>query len=382
MRQTCILGFLCLMHCASLVVAAEKIPFDSSRWTVEADSSLTEQYRGKTALLIKGGLAIVEDSDFINGVIEFDIAFPPGRNFVGVVFRFQDDANYEHLYFRPHMSGLPDAVQYTPVYNGVSGWQLYHGEGFGAAIPYDHHEWMHVRFVIADKQAELYINYSEAPTMFMHDIKREVASGKVGLLVPGFGYARFANFEVTELQNPELKSAPREIKRAEKGAIMSWQISGTLKQKQIETRNVLEQSFKETLTWDLLTCEPSGIANLARLRTRDRGNEKNTVFARLVMTAEQDQIKKMSLGFSDIVKVYVNDRAIFGGNDTYSTRDYRYLGTVGFFDDIYLPLKSGENEVLIAITENFGGWGLQARFDDLSDISIDESRLTLRTENK
>jgi len=37
------------------------------------------------------------------------------------------DAWFEHFYIRPHQSGNPDANQYTPVFNGVSAWQLYHG---------------------------------------------------------------------------------------------------------------------------------------------------------------------------------------------------------------------------------------------------------------
>ena len=30
---------------------------------------------------------------------------------------------------RPHKSGKPDALQYTPVFNGLSAWQLYYGDG-------------------------------------------------------------------------------------------------------------------------------------------------------------------------------------------------------------------------------------------------------------
>jgi hypothetical protein len=38
-----------------------------------------------------------------------------------------------------------------------------------------------------------------------------------------------------------------------------------------------------------------------------------------------------------------------------------------------LPLEAGENEVLIVVTEGFGGWGLQAQFEDMSGIRLNGS---------
>jgi len=44
------------------------------------------------------------------------------------------------------------------------------------------------------------------------------------------------------------------------------------------------------------------------------------------------------------------------------------LGTIGLFDRVFLPLHRGENEVLFSVTEDFGGWGIMARFDDMNGI--------------
>jgi hypothetical protein len=43
--------------------------------------------------------------------------------------------NYESFFRPPAQVGNPDAVQYTPVYNDVSAWQLYHGPGFWRRSP-------------------------------------------------------------------------------------------------------------------------------------------------------------------------------------------------------------------------------------------------------
>ncbi|WP_353572382.1 hypothetical protein [Candidatus Albibeggiatoa sp. nov. BB20] len=60
-------------------------------------------------------------------------------------------------------------------------------------------------------------------------------------------------------------------------------------------------------------------------------------------------------------------------NDEFQKRDYRFLGTMGFFDDIYLPLRKGGNELWILVTEKFAGWGVKGKFDDLEGIQVDIS---------
>jgi hypothetical protein len=37
-----------------------------------------------------------------------------------------------------------------------------------------------------------------------------------------------------------------------------------------------------------------------------------------------------------------------------------------------LPLKKGENELWLAVTENFGGWGIRARLENTEGIKFRE----------
>jgi hypothetical protein len=39
---------------------------------------------------------------------------------------------------------------------------------------------------------------------------------------------------------------------------------------------------------------------------------------------------------------------------------------------VFLPLEKGRNEVRFAVTEAFGGWGIQARLPELAGITIVE----------
>ena len=76
-------------------------------------------------------------------------------------------------------------------------------------------------------------------------------------------------------------------------------------------------------------------------------------------------VKQLALGYSDKAAVYLNGKLIYKGDNSYRSRDYRYLGTIGLFDTVALPLKEGENDLCIAVTEAFGGWGVMARLEDL-----------------
>ncbi len=61
------------------------------------------------------GTAILEDVNFKNGIIEYDMAVTGQRSYPGIFFRVQSQNDYEHFYIRPHRAGLyPDALQYTP----------------------------------------------------------------------------------------------------------------------------------------------------------------------------------------------------------------------------------------------------------------------------
>ena len=79
------------------------------------------------------------------------------RAFHGVAWRVLDDDNYESFYVRPHQVGNPDSVQYNPVFNGVASWQLYHVDGFWAAVDFPMREWFTVRVVFAGSRAEVFV---------------------------------------------------------------------------------------------------------------------------------------------------------------------------------------------------------------------------------
>mgnify|MGYP005725633427 CR=1 FL=1 len=366
-RNLLIIFFSILITAVSF---SQTIPFDSERWEISARESRVENYLGRQSLYLKGGKALIKDAEFTDGVIKFDIAFSRERGFMGAVWRVQDGSNYEEFYLRPHQSGNPDANQYTPVFNGLSGWQLYHGEGYGTPVTYDFNQWMPVKIVVSGKQAEFYIKDMETPKFIAHELKRDIKPGTIGLVASNFAPAYFSNFNYTTMEQPPvLNSSVKQPQPVAAGTIMHWQISNTLDEAVLENTSSLSTIDRTNLTWQTLKSEYTGLVNLARVQGISRGS--NTAFAKVIIISETEQVKKLKFGYSDRIKAYLNEQLLYSGNNNYQSRDYRYLGTIGYFDEIYLPLKQGKNELWMAVSESFGGWGIKAMFEDMNGLQIE-----------
>jgi hypothetical protein len=359
---------------ALVAMTPENVPFDSGRWRWNAIESTVEDYLGRPSLRLRDGTATVAEASFTDGIIELDVAFTGERGFMGGIWRVQDSQNYEEFYLRPHQSGNPDATQYTPTFNGVSGWQLYHGARYTVPVVHRFNEWTHVKIVFAGDQAELYIRDMDKPVLFVDGLKRSLAPGSVGVSAGTGAAAHFSNFSFTAMDSPPLRGRPgkpeRFLENTPEGVIPSWWVSDAFPESALEGKTALDQDHLAARRWTRLATERSGLANLARVQGIFL--QKNTVFARKVIRSDREQPKRLDFGFSDRVSVYLNGRLLFRGDDAYQSRDYRFLGSIGYFDTLYLPLSKGENELVMAVSEDLGGWGVQAKLPDFTGLTFQD----------
>lgn len=360
-------SFLLVLSFATSFVVGQQlqpVPFTSGNWDLGNAQYTTENYMGKESIRLESGSISVSDVEFLDGTIEVDINFPHARFFPTVLFRMQDTQNGEHFYIRPHQSGNPDASQYTPVFNGESGWQLYHGEGYSQAIELEPDTWHHIKINVLGGEADIYFDDMETPLLKVTDLKREPEAGKIGLSTSS--PIHFANFEYS-LAKPELVDRKTTQMETPPGLITEWKVSNIVRD---ELYRDMPEINARGLSWTPHQTEPSGTINLARFVQRSEG--MNTVIAKLDIAAEETIRKQIVFGYSDFVWVYVNGKQIYSGRNDFMSRDYRYLGTIGFFDSVYMPLNEGDNEVLFVVGENFGGWGLKAFMPDQGRIEIKE----------
>ncbi len=353
----------------------QTIEFSGRSWAVFGEEVKAETHLGHEAVRLRNGALILTDIEFENGTIEFDVASSGHRSFVGAAFRIAGGTgDYEDFYLRPHQTGRFDATQYTPVSHNISAWQLYPEYNATLEIPTD--EWVHVKLVVSGTRLEAYCGGDPEPTLVVEHLKRGASRGLIALKAafPGAGQfpdhypTAFANFQ---LHPDETPGASGELPEPAPEYIGRWAISPTVAPPQ-GTLLDLPSELLEADGWSEVSSEPSGLVNLARFRAFAQGTTGGMVLARVVIHSETRQVKRLNFGFSDRGSIFLNGQVVFSGDNTYRSRSQRYLGVVTIDNDaVYLPLQRGENELVVAVAESFGGWGLIARFEDVQGIAVE-----------
>jgi hypothetical protein len=303
----------------------------------------------------------------VDGALEVDLAVGPERGFHGVVRRMRDDENFESFFVRPHQVDNPDAVQYTPVFNEISGWQLYHGPGFWAPVAFPIGEWFRIRVVFSGARAEVYVGELAEPALTIRELKCPVEPGRIGVFVGGPGI-RLSGFAYATGSISFRGVLPPSHSILD-GTVPARWISDAFSEEALAGASSLDQVRLAERMWSRLPGEISGLADLSRVNGLRQG--RNTVFARAVIRSARAQTKPLELGFSDRAVLFLNGRELYRGDHTYRSRDYRFLGSIGYFDTLYLPLDEGDNELVVAMSEDLGGWGIQARFPDPEGLGFE-----------
>src|SRR6201993_4130525 len=238
------------------------IPSDSPRWDLQGQAK-TAEYQGRKCLSLDGGAAVLKDFEMRDGVIDVDIATPATRGFFGIQFRLADDgANGDWVYLPQHKSGLPDAMQYTPILNTGANWQIYNGPGFTGALDIPKDIWFHLRLVITGAQAWLYIKDMDKPALVMDDLKSGVQKGQVALYVL-MGATYFSNFEIhTTPDAPWVRHLPA----MPANTLTKWSLSPSYDALARNLEHPLSPSESAAIQWQDVEAEPPGFVILYRYR--------------------------------------------------------------------------------------------------------------------
>lgn len=349
--------------------------FDPAHWTIVDANAAPITYLGKPSLLLDNGAALLRDTAFGDGTIDVDVAMHGHASFAGILFRAAAEDSFELVYLRPHRSRQPDALQYTPVFAGSEGWQLYSGPGFTAAAELPLNRWVHLRLVVAGYTARLFIDGAAEPQLVVTDLKQPWALGRVGLW-GRFGGAAFTNFVVTPANSAA--PAPPQSRPASDQLLVDWRLSPSF-----ETARVPEDRLPDLngSGWTPVRAESSGVVNIARYRTSARTaaspqTSRDLVFARTTISTVQPRAARLVFAYSDAVHIFLNGKLLFAGESAFRTRDPGFLGIASLGPDaIYVDLVPGPNELVFAVTETFGGWGFAAQLEPLGpNLGRDDRR--------
>jgi len=346
---------------------------DSSRWSLVEQAKVAD-YQGRKCLLLDGGAAVLKNFQMRDAVIDVDVATPAARGFFGLQFRLADDgANGEWVYLRQHKSGYPDAMQYTPVLNTGANWQIYNGMGFTGAVDIPKDTWFHLRLEVTGAQAKLFVKNMEKPALVMNDLKSGVQNGQVALHVLT-GATYFSNFEIRTTPDVPWE---RHLPAMPPGTLTKWSLSPSFDALERNQERPLSLAEIEAMHWQDVEAEPPGFVVLYRYREAphlrvtfatdfskrlEPQPGMKLLYARTSIDSDREQVKKLYVGYSDDVSVFLNGKILFRGRSAQNFRDPGFLGIVNPENDtVYLPLQKGSNELMLAVSELGGGWGFICR---------------------
>ena len=381
MRRSIATFALCMIPFGSLAAAEEPaalaIPPDSPRWELEGRAKVTE-HQGRKAIFLDGGAAVVKGLEMRDGVIDVDVSTPASRGFFGIQFRIADEgANAEWVYLRQHQTGQSDAMQYTPVLNTGLNWQLYNGPGFTGAVDIPTDGWFHLRLEVVGAQARLFVKDMEKPALVMDDLKSGIQKGQVALAVL-IGATYFSNFQFRPTPDAPWE---RHLPPTPPGTLTHWSLSPTYDALARDLERPLSSSELAAIPWKEVEAEPPGLVLVYRYQPAPHPRVSfqtdystrlqpqpgmKVIYARTTIASDRDQVKKLALGYSDDVTVFLNRKILYRGRSAQAFRDPRFLGIVSPENDaVYLPLRKGKNELVLALSELGGGWGFVCRVEPL-----------------
>jgi hypothetical protein len=328
--------------------------FNADLWDILAGK--TDTVDGRIAFT---GTALLKDTKFGEGTIEWDLWSEGGRSYAGVIFHYQDNRNSEEFYVRPHKAnGLnADAFQYTPVYHGVSCWQLYHGKGNTGSAHMPYKEWVHFKLMVKDDRAIVQMGSGEPQTLMIDDLQTGATSGRLGVKGPADGSSWFSNFRWTPSVDEEFPEKGPEHS-PDPGIICKWEVSQPFSHNEVDPYSYYDGI--EEIEWEELSADKNGLLNLTQHKVRNP-MQPGWVYARASVRSDKDGLHRYMLGYSDYVTVFVNGVPLMSSTNAYTSRDPGFAGLTGYFDEVFLPLKKGENEICLLVGEQFGGWGLMMK---------------------
>lgn len=344
--------------CGTQTVLAERSQEAFDTWDLEKASAQIIREAGREVLEMDSGTAYLPDVRFLDGTIEVDMAPAEGFVFGGFVFRATSHANAEEVYVRLNKSGLPDAVQYAPRQNGLTAWQLYSGDGFTAPARFSRTDWIELRAEVSGRTARFFVD--DEPVLVAR-LQHPPTAGRLGLY--GISGARFADFRYAPASSADVAASQSGDRGPSDPHMLSdWDLSGVMAADAVQ-KEMYDAVSSET-DWVSVVADSSGLVNIGKYRVKSAaGSGDAIVFARTTIESDGAQRRRMSFGYSDEVRIYLNGRPLFEGNSRWRARDALFLGTIGLNDHLFLDLIDGENELVFAVTEWFGGWGVMARLE-------------------
>ena len=349
-----------------------KVEFVSHRGVPSAHSINTRNNSGYQIFL--------KNYIFTNGTIEFNVELT-GQGFPGINFRMSDDLKTgENFYIRSFGKVTPlerTTLQYAAIIDGGSMWDLSDEYQAGANIWQE--GWNHVKMIVSGKQMLVYVNDLLKPALQIPELESGSASGTIFLS----GNVIYSSFKIipdaTEGLSP---MSGIDLTKNDSRYIRKWQVTD---QKDFPfgkdilmplpgaSGKFVKSDLPDSNTvWKPVEAEDRAIVNLSRIHKKDVATQRRLAWLKTTVYSEKAQEKTLYLGFSDEVWVFINGEFLHVDKNYYGTPGQKNPQGRCTIENscIKIPLKEGKNEIMIALSNYFYGWGIIAKWAD-TDLLIE-----------
>ena len=320
---------------------------------------------------LNSGKAVLKNVTFSDGTIEFDIN-TIGRGMPGIAFRQQDEKNFELLYLRPDPScpAFRACIQYAPQTHGVTLWDFF--PQYQNRAPLRENGWNHIKMVISGRRMNVFVNDVISPTLEVGRLEGDAMKGGLQLQGPG----TFANLVITPDRvdglSPEPVGDPLD---GDRGLVRNWRVSkySVLPLGEDAAYKGMPGGSQE---WQMISTERNGLVNISRVYGRPLPEPNRAVaWLKTTITSDRKQTKKADVGWTRELWVFVNGKLVYADKNLFEQEGARKFPDArcslenGSFA---LPLEAGDNEVSVAIANNFFGWGMMLRLANPEGVHLAE----------
>ena len=369
--------FIGLLFLGVAAAAQKKVPLKAENWTFRPGIAQFDDSAGVSRLKVVNGqgFVVLKDLDFTDGTIEFDI-LPTNQDFASFCFRFQDTAETETFYLRTNWAVnhpyAMEAVQYTPIVKGVMYWDaLPHFQTFS---DFTLTATSHVKMIVSGKQMRVWVNHPERPTLVVPRLEGDVTHGTLAFQGPQV----ISNLVVRAGQVEGLSPAPElDPTDFDSRYLRHWYLTepDTLNENKMQAGRLGIRGIPgEHAMWKPIDAERRGFVNLSRIYggTSSLG-ESRTMFLKTKIHAREAKTVPMRLGFLDEINMFVNGRLIYSDKNIFGFPAVKVPNGRLSIENamVMVPLKAGDNELMVGIRGNLYSWGIVARLDDMDGLVIE-----------
>ena len=345
------------------------VPLTAENWDYKQGAVEFIDYQGQKAIKLdeNSGDLFLKDYQFKDGTIEFDVEVNQPGPFPTIYFRAKNE-NTEHVYLRTGPAGKENAfdlVQYASIINNVNLWDLQHEYQTSATIFIK--KWNHVKVVVSGQQLRVYIN-SQVPNLEVPCMEGVLQEGRIGIGTGFIGEVIFANLIVKPNETEGLPAeAGPDITSHDTRYLRNWEVTEAV-DLPYGKEVIASEMPKEKVKWETIKAERRGLVNLSR--KFGLSQTRRMVWLKTTLSADAPQTQELKLGFSDEVWVFVNGAPVYIDKNLYIQNMRKSPNGRISIDNSSFPisLKEGENTIMIAVANDFYGWGIMARLAHVNGI--------------